>query len=35
MQIEIKEKAIKDLKKIDKSNIDKIFEVIERLANYP
>ncbi len=35
MQIEIKESAKKDLRKIDRSKIEKIFAKIQSLTTYP
>lgn len=35
MKIEIKEKAIKDLKRIDKNDANKILKNIQKLSNYP
>jgi mRNA interferase RelE/StbE len=35
MEIIIKERALKELSKLDKSQADKILKAIENLANYP
>jgi len=35
MEVIIKDKALKELSKLDKSQADKILDAVENLANYP